>query len=160
MSLESDLTRGAHTTQDAVEAAVLMTLGCNPIEGGEVSNVYTEAKPRRPGQPGEVFYHVSRDSSFPGTSSTVIAKGFKDKDGIAAEELDALIDSIPDANIRDQIKSRLPRAIASFCRAAIGNREKLKSWWRAAPEEVYIRKGKKGFLVPRKNPGLVKKLGL
>ncbi len=160
MSLESDLTRGAHTTQNAVEAAVLMTLGCQPIEGGEVSNVYTDAKPRRPGQPGEVFYHVSRESSFPETSSSAIATGFRDKDGITAEELDALIDSIPDANIREEIKSRLPKVIASFCRAAIGNRERIKSWWRAAPEEVYIKKGKKCFLVPRKNPGLAKKLGL
>lgn len=160
MSLESDLTRGAHTTQDAAEAAVLMSLGCRPLEGSECSNVYTDAKPRRPGQPGEVFYHVDRESGFPGVSSSGIVAGFKDKDGIIAEELDALIESIPDAGIREEIKKRLPRTIASFCRAAIGNRERIKGWWRRAPEEVYIKKGKKGFLVPRKNPGLAKKLGL
>ncbi len=158
------LKAGQFITSSTDLAASLMANGCKPLKSGPCTNTYSEEKPFRSGVPGEVLFHLEKNSSTfkkqDGThyASEELAKGFTDKG--ANEKLDELIDKIEDSNLRNQIKAQLPLAIMSHHRAAMGNRSIIRKWWRSVTPWVYMKDGNKTFLLPRTAKKTAKKWGL
>lgn len=151
--------QGYYPTTDGDLAAILMALGCEPVRGDEVTNVYTEEKPYRPNTPGNVTWNVNPKSAFPDVKAGTIAKGYDDN-GAIAEELDALIAKVKDSDVRAAIQRLLPQVIASFSRAAFTNRRKIARWWQDCPEYLLIKRGRKTYLINRNAEKLRKKWNL
>lgn len=140
-------------------AAILMALGCDPLEGAECSNTYTEDKPWREGRPGKVVWSVEMASSTADVGAEEIAKGFND-DGVLLEEFDAMVEKIEDEKLRAAIKERVPQVIASFARACFTNRRRIATWWKDVPAYVLIHKNGKTYLLNREAKQLRKKWNL
>ena len=64
--------------------------------------------------------------------------------------LDELIDQIDDKLLRCKIQAQLAIAIMSHHRAALGNRQIIRKWWRKVTPYFYVKKGKKRFLQKQK----------
>ena len=158
------LKKGQFVTGSTDLAAALMACGVTPSEGSPVSNTYTEAKPHRTGRPGEVLYHLDRHSStFKKTSgenylAEELVKGFQSPD--ANEVLDDLISQIDDEILKKKIEEQLPLAIMSHHRAAFGNRQIIRKWWRMVKPFVYLTRGKKRFLLSKDSKKTKSKWGL
>ena len=91
-------------------------------------------------------------------ATEALAAGYNSKD--ANDVLDALIEDIEDASLKAKIKEQLPLAIMSHHRAAMGNRSIIRKWWRQVEPWVFLKKGKKKFLLPRNSKDTAKKWGL
>ena len=108
--------------------------------------------------PGEVLYHLEKNSSTFNASTEKLAHGYNSKD--ANEVLDSLIEKIEDLNLKNQIKEQLPLAIMSHHRAAMGNRSIIRKWWRKVEPWVSIKRNNKMFLLPRTAKQTAKKWGI
>tara|TARA_R100001082_G_scaffold98661_1_gene67041 strand:+ start:63 stop:569 length:507 start_codon:yes stop_codon:yes gene_type:complete len=160
----NQLKKGQFITGSTDLAACLIACGCSPLSGSPCTNTYTEARPFKSGQPGEVLYHLEKQSStFTGKDGVAIlterlAAAFESKD--ANEILDQLIEEIEDVDLRNRIKEQLPLAIMSHHRAAMGNRSIIRKWWRKVEPWVYIKRGNKRFLLPRSAKKTAQRWGL
>ena len=96
------LKSGHYITSSTDLAASLMACGCNPLQSSPCTNTYTDKKPYRSGMPGEVLYHLEKNSSTFNASTEKLAHGYNSKD--ANEVLDSLIERIEDLNLKNQIK--------------------------------------------------------
>ena len=112
-------------------------------------------RPFREGVPGKVLYHLERNSSTfidddgSHISADKLAGGFESVD--ANQVFDKLIDQIEPDLLRKKIKAHLPLAIMSHHRAAMGNRQIIRKWWRKGTPYLYLKKGKKRFLIPKES---------
>ena len=160
----SGLRNGQWMTDSTDLAASLMACGVAPLKDGPVSNTYTKENPHRKGRPGKVLYHLQTksdtflDSEGSPVTADKLAAGYNSKD--ANETLDALIEKIQDEPLRAKIKDQLPLASMSHHRAAMGNRSVIRKWWRQVEPWVFLKKGKKKFLLPRKSKETAKRWGL
>tara|TARA_R100001163_G_scaffold46148_2_gene34671 strand:- start:1041 stop:1535 length:495 start_codon:yes stop_codon:yes gene_type:complete len=152
------LKSGHYITSSTDLAASLMACGCNPLQSSPCTNTYTDKKPYRSGMPGEVLYHLEKESSTFNASTEKLAHGYNSKD--ANEVLDSLIEKIEDLNLKNQIKEQLPLAIMSHHRAAMGNRSIIRKWWRKVEPWVSIKRNNKMFLLPRTAKKTAKKWGI
>lgn len=149
----NSLRDGQYITGSTDLAASLMACGVAPSKDSPCTNTYTDDKPFRSGVPGKVLYHLERHSStFKSEDGSFIpaeklAGGFASKD--ANEKLDELIDQIDDKLLRCKIQAQLPIAIMSHHRAALGNRQIIRKWWRKVTPYFYVKKGKKRFLISK-----------
>ena len=145
-------------------AASLMACGVSPLKDGPVSNTYSKEHPHRKGRPGKILYHLEtksgtfKDATGSPLATEALAAGYNSKD--ANDVLDALIEEVEDASLKAKIKEQLPLAIMSHHRAAMGNRSIIRKWWRQVEPWVFLRKGKKKFLLPRNSKDTAKKWGL
>ena len=147
------LKEGQYITGSTDLAASLMACGVAPSKDSPCTNTYTDDRPFRSGVPGKVLYHLDRHSStFKSEDGSLmpadkLAGGFESKD--ANEKLDELIDQIDDELLRRKIQAQLPIAIMSHHRAALGNRQIIRKWWRKVTPYFYVKKGKKRFLISK-----------
>ena len=160
----NQLKKGQFITGSTDLAASLMSCGCAPLKDSPCTNTYTEKRPFKTGQPGEVLFHLEKESStFTGRDGVhllteKLASAFESKD--ANEVLDEMIEEVADVNLRNRLKEQLPLAIMSHHRAAMGNRSMIRKWWRKVEPWVYIKKGNKRFLLPRSAKKTAQKWGL
>ena len=148
----NSLKSGQYITGSTDLAASLMACGVAPSKDSPCTNTYTDERHLK-GVPGKVLYHLERHSStFKSEDGSFIpaeklAGGFASKD--ANEKLDELIDQIDDKLLRCKIQAQLPIAIMSHHRAALGNRQIIRKWWRKVTPYFYVKKGKKRFLISK-----------
>jgi len=158
------LKAGQFMTGSTDMAAALMSCGVQPSEAKPVTNTYTKDRPFKPGQPGQVIYHLKATSDTfkteKGQPLTAEALGAAFESPDANEKLDELISKIEDEELRSKIETQLPLAIMSHHRAAFGNRSIIRKWWRHVEPWVFIQRGKKKFLLPRKAKKTADKWGL
>lgn len=152
------LKAGQYITSSTDLAAALMSCGCKPLESSPCTNTYTDKKPYRSGVPGEVLFHLEKNSSTFKIETEKLAEAYNSKD--ANEVLDLLIEEIKDINLKNKIKEQLPLAIMSHHKAAMGNRSIIRKWWRKVEPWVSIRKNNKMFLLPRTAKKTAKKWGI
>ena len=144
---------GQYITGSTDLAAALIACGVEPSKDSPCTNTYTEDRPFRTGVPGKVLYHLDRSSSTfksddgSPLSSDKLAGGFESTD--ANEKLDELIEKIDDEILKRKIKAQLPLAIMSHHRAALGNRQIIRKWWRKVTPYFYVKKGNKRFLISK-----------
>ena len=156
--------QGQYVTHSTDLAASLMACGVTPIKDCPCTNTYTGDRPFREGLPGKVLYHLERNSSTfiddDGSyiSADKLAGGFDSVD--ANQVFDELINQIEDNLLRRKIKAHLPLAIMSHHRAAMGNRQIIRKWWRKVTPFLYLKKGKKRFLISRESKTTKQKWGL
>tara|TARA_S200002703_G_scaffold110832_1_gene96412 strand:- start:2460 stop:2981 length:522 start_codon:yes stop_codon:yes gene_type:complete len=149
----NNLRGGQYITGSTDLAAALMACGVTPSKDSPCTNTYTDDRPYRTGVPGKVLYHLERSSStFTNNDGSPIpadklAGGFESID--ANEKLDVLIEEIDDELLRRKIQAQLPLAIMSHHRAALGNRQIIRKWWRKVTPYFYVKKGKKRFLIAK-----------
>ena len=148
-----NLSAGQYITGSTDLASALIACGVSPFKDAPCTNTYTEDRPFRSGVPGNVLYHLERNSSTfksedgSPISADKLAGGFQSKD--ANEKLDELIEQIDDDLLRRKIEAQLPLAIMSHHRAALGNRQIIRKWWRNVTPYFYVKKGKKRFLISK-----------
>ena len=147
------LRNGQWMTDSTDLAASLMACGVAPLKDSPVSNTYSKEFPHRKGRPGKVLYHLETksdtftDETGSPVSAASLSTAYNGKD--ENEKLDALIEEIEDEAFRAKTKGQLPLAIMSHHRAAMGNRSLIRKWWRQVEPWVFLRRGKKKFLLPR-----------
>ncbi len=157
------LKRGQYIVGNTDLAAALMAAGCRPVEDGPVSNTYDDRTPREKGKPGHVFFHLHTHSeSFREVDGTAMSADALARRGYYAadanELLDDLIEQVPEG-LREKIKAQLPLAIMSHHRAAFGNRDQIRSWWRKVTPWLYMKRGQKRFLLPVTDTKAAKRWG-
>ena len=155
------LKQGQYITASTDLAASLIACGVTPSKEAPCTNTYTDDRPYRSGVPGKVLYHLEPFSStFKAEDKTFLtadklAGGFESVD--ANEKLDELIEEIDDELLKRKIKAQLPLAIMAHHRAALGNRQIIRKWWRKVTPYFYVRKGNKKFLISKDAKKLAKK---
>ena len=158
------LKKGQFVTGSTDLAAALMACGVTPIKECPCTNTYSDDRPYRTGVPGKVLYHLERNSSTfidddgGYISADKLVGGFESVD--ANQVLDDLINKIEDNLLRRRIKSQLPIAIMSHHRAALGNRQIIRKWWRKVTPYLYLKRGKKRFLLSKDSKKTKSKWGL
>tara|TARA_Y100000361_G_C11098562_1_gene310548 strand:- start:175 stop:678 length:504 start_codon:yes stop_codon:yes gene_type:complete len=145
--------RGQYSTRSTAVAASLAACGVKLDKDKPCSNTYTKERPYKAGEPGIVQFHMDiasdtfRKANGKPLRTEHLVDAWNSQD--ANEKLDALIAKIEDEELKAQIEEQLPKAIMSHHRAAFGNFNMMRKWWRKVEPWVFIRRGKKQFLLPR-----------
>lgn len=132
-------------------AAALMSVGVSFSRNDDpVTNMYSKDRPFRPGQPGEVTYHLANESVDGEKTSDLVAEW---EQGDADKRLDALADEICKADpvLGARLKKLLPAAQLVAIKGGLENRERLASLWKNAPPMMLVRKGAKSFSLVYRN---------
>ena len=122
----SELGSGFKDTCSTDEAAVLRSMGCDPIEGAPCRVEHDKLNPYNSGR-GKVFFSLSGASStwrrWDGSgsskpmSTSALSAAYNEQDGASSVMLDDLIEQVPDEELRARIKNALPLAVANYGRA-------------------------------------------
>ena len=122
----SELGSGFKETCSTDEAAVLRSMGCDPIEGAPCRVEHDKFNPYDSGR-GRVFFTLSGASSTwrkwqtakssKPMSTAALSIAYNEQDGGSSVALDELIEQISDEELRVKIKNALPLAVANYGRA-------------------------------------------
>jgi len=163
----NSLASGFCETNDTEEAAVLRTMGCDPIEGAACRVIHDKHNPYGSGR-GEVAFALDSTSSTwstfnqsgaAGRLPTAALRKAYGGDGAEAVMLDDLISQIQDKELRAKIQNALPLCLAHYGRAFMANRRDCMGMIRDHAPHIATGRNRRGrkFAIDVRNQELARK---
>ena len=134
------------------KAAMLLTLGVPFLDPSEpASNVYSEGKPYRPGQPGHVTYHMADKNAQYVAATDLMAQW---DDYTSADKLDELVNEIFAAQpeLGQKLRDILPLALAAYIGGYAKNHMAIIDMWKKVKPMVLVEKSATSFALVELKP--------